>query len=106
MPFPRLVAILGVLCALPGTILMAATVTTSTLTGPGSISEAVGLVNSNPGVDTIGFEIPGEGPHRIVLDHNLFTGAAGVLHFTEGVILDGRTQPGYSGEPLVVFEGV
>jgi hypothetical protein len=70
-------------------------VTTSASSGPGSLSQAISDANANPGHDTINFAI-GTGMAVIPIT---------ALGITEEVTIDGRTQPGYSGDPLIVLDG-
>lgn len=62
-----------------------------------SLPEAVRASNVREGVQTIGFNIPGGGIHRI------FQGLT--LDLRESTVIDGTTQPGYSGTPLIVLDG-
>lgn len=76
-----------------------ATVVTNTNdSGPGSLRDAVIASNLAPGVQTISFNIPGVGPYRIDLSTDL-------PDITDKVILNGTTQPGYSGAPLIEIRG-
>ncbi|MEG3909041.1 DUF4347 domain-containing protein, partial [Microcoleus sp. w2-18aC6] len=73
---------------------------TDTLDGAtGSLRNAIQQANSNPGLDTINFNIPGTGPYTI----NLFGQALPVI--TSPVIIDGKSQPGYAGKPLIELKG-
>ncbi|MBI4218654.1 MAG: right-handed parallel beta-helix repeat-containing protein, partial [Chloroflexi bacterium] len=63
-----------------------------------SLPEAIQASNSRDGVQTIGFNIPGGGIHRIL--------PQGALQpIMDSVVIDGTTQPGYSGKPLIVLDG-
>ncbi len=64
---------------------------------PGSLRQAILDANSNPGADTITFSI-GSGPATIKPDKVLPT-------LTDAVTIDGTTQPGYGGTPLIDLEG-
>ena len=93
----------------------AATITVDTTDGgttPGngcSLSEAITAANGNgPSdqcsagssvtTDTIGFNIPGDGPHTITPNPSLpLVGG--------DVIIDGTTEPGYVGTPLIELNG-
>ena len=71
------------------------TVTSTADSGPGTLHQA--LIDSNESVgvlDTIAFGIPGAGIHTIVVSTDLPTA-------TDPVIIDGATQPGYAGSPLI-----
>ncbi|MEG4104771.1 DUF4347 domain-containing protein, partial [Microcoleus sp. S13_C5] len=67
--------------------------------GDGSLRSAINKANSNPGLDTINFNIPGTGPYTI----NLFGQALPVI--TSPVIIDGKSQPGYAGKPIIELKG-
>ena len=70
------------------------TVTNTNDTGAGSLREA--MTNAKSG-DRIEFAIPGSGPHVI----QPLTSLPAVT----GVVIDGRTQPGYAGTPRVTIDG-
>lgn len=72
------------------------TVTTTAPSGPGSLRAALDCANTNPGPDTIRFNIPGPGPHTILLDGSplFFTG--------DNTVLDASTQPGWYLGNIVV----
>lgn len=69
-------------------------VTNTNDAGPGSLRQAIADTNANLGLDTITFNIPGGGVQDIVLTSPLPAIASPVL-------IDGWTQPGWSGAPLV-----
>jgi len=64
------------------------TVTTTADSGAGSLRQAVLDANSNPGIDTIAFNIPGSGVQTITF--------ASEIDVTDPVVIDGYTQPGSS----------
>lgn len=66
--------------------------------GPGSLRQAILDANSIPGRDTISFNIPGQGVQTISLTFALPT-------ITDPVIIDGATQPGFSGTPIIELNG-
>ena len=73
-------------------------VTNTSDTGTGSLRAALEYANATAGVQTISFNIPGAGVHIIQ--------PATPLPFISGaVIIDGTTQPGYGGTPLVEING-
>ena len=74
------------------------TVTNANDFGDGSLRAAVSNANTIAGVDLINFDIPGAGPFTINLASNLQS-------ILEPVIIDGTTQPGYAGRPLVELDG-
>ena len=67
-------------------------------TGPGSLRNALTKANQTAGSQTISFNIPGSNPHSIVP-------ATPLPSITDTVILDGTTQPGYSGSPVIELNG-
>jgi hypothetical protein len=65
--------------------------------GPGSLRQAITDANNNPGLDTITFSI-GSGPKTIKPAQVLPT-------LIDPVIIDGTTQPGFSGAPIIELNG-
>ena len=63
-----------------------------------SLREAINRANTTAGADTITFDIGGGGTQTINVNTNL-------PPITEAVTIDGTTQPGYDGVPLVVVDG-
>ena len=74
-------------------------VTNTNDNGTGSLRRAIDSANTNPGLDVITFNIPGGGPQTISLLSALPT-------ITGPVILDGWTQPGFSGTPIIEVSGL
>jgi hypothetical protein len=69
-------------------------------TTPGSqctLRAAIMQANASPGLDTIAFAI-GTGPKTI-------TPASGLPSITEATIIDGTTQPGFAGTPIIELNG-
>ena len=66
--------------------------------GAGSLREAILNANSTFGPDLIVFNIPGAGVRVINLQTAL-------PEITESVVIDGSTQPGYAGAPLIELNG-
>lgn len=66
--------------------------------GPGSLHESIINANSTPGTDKIVFNIPGLGVQVINLETPL-------PQITDSLIIDGTTQPGYVGAPLIELNG-
>lgn len=62
-----------------------------------TLREAINAANANPGADTIAFGI-GSGPQTIAL-------ATDLPIITDPVTIDGSTQPGPSGPPIVELDG-
>ncbi len=66
--------------------------------GSGSLRQAILDANLNPGVDTITFDITTPS-----IEIRPFTALPPI---TDPVIIDGTTQPGYAGTPLISISGV
>jgi Calx-beta domain/Carboxypeptidase regulatory-like domain/Beta-propeller repeat len=66
--------------------------------GSGSLRDAIINANATPGTDTITFNIPGPGVKTINLVISL-------PDITDRVVIDGTTQPGYAGTPLIELNG-
>ncbi|MEG4317899.1 MULTISPECIES: DUF4347 domain-containing protein, partial [unclassified Microcoleus] len=79
-------------------VLATYTVTNTDNSSTGSLRDAIDKANSNPGLDTINFNIPGTGPHTITLQSVLPI-------ITSPVIIDGKSQPGYAGKPIIELNG-
>jgi titin len=94
------VLLLSLFAWLPSAPLPAATFTvTSTADfGEGSLRSAITNANFYPGPDRIVFNIPGAGVHTINV-------ATALPSLSEPVIIDGSTQPGYAGQPLIELNG-
>jgi CSLREA domain-containing protein len=73
-------------------------VTNTNDSGPGSLRQAILDTNTVAGLETIVFDIPGAGVKTI----NLLTPLPTI---TDPVIIDGRTQPGFAGLPLIELNG-
>lgn len=69
------------------------TVTNTNENGSGSLTQALLDANNSPGMDQVIFNLPGAGPHSISLFVAMFA--------SEALILDGTTQPGYNGSPVI-----
>jgi hypothetical protein len=74
------------------------TVTNTNDSGNGSLRQAILDANANTGADMIRFDIPGSGTRRIAPTSALPT-------ITDEVTLDGSTQAGYQGSPVVEIFG-
>jgi parallel beta-helix repeat protein len=72
------------------------TVTNTNDSGGGSLRQAILDANTAAGPDTIDFNIPGSPPF-VILPLSILPPLAG------GTTLDGTTQPGYAGTPLIVL---
>ena len=73
-------------------------VTNTSASGPGSLQQAILDANAASGLDTITFQIPGAGVHTI-------TPANALPSITDPVVIDGTTQPGFAGTPLIEVNG-
>jgi len=83
---------------------LSSVVTNTSETGVGSLRAAMHYVSDNPGT-TITFNIPTSDPNYA---NGVFTiRPTGYLAplVIDGAIIDGTTQPGYAGNPLIVLEG-
>ena len=78
----------------------ASTVVTNTAdSGPGSLRQAIINANANQGVDTISFLIgPGPGARTI-------SPLSALPVITDPVVIDGTTQPGFAGTPIIELDG-
>jgi photosystem II stability/assembly factor-like uncharacterized protein len=74
------------------------TVTSAADSGPGSLRDMIQMANAQAGLDTIQFNIPGRGAHTIAL-------ASALPVITDPVKIDGTTQPGFDGAPIVQLDG-
>jgi hypothetical protein len=63
-----------------------------------TLRAAIEEANAMPGKPTIHFDIPGSGPHTIVLDSALPT-------ITHPVTIDGTTESHYAGTPIIELDG-
>jgi hypothetical protein len=73
-------------------------VTNTNDSGAGSLRQAITDANANPGADSISFSIAGSGVQTINLTSALPT-------ITGALTIDGTTQSGYSGTPLIELNG-
>jgi len=83
---------------------LSSVVTNTSETGVGSLRAAMHFVSDNPAA-TITFNIPTSDPN---FANGVFTiRPTGYLAplVIDGAIIDGTTQPGYAGNPLIVLEG-
>jgi len=76
-------------------------VTNTADSGAGSLRQAILNANATTSADSVIFNIPGAGLHTISLASALpaLTAAGGAIY------IDGSTQPGYNGVPLVEVDG-
>jgi uncharacterized repeat protein (TIGR01451 family) len=65
--------------------------------GPNTLRQAIVDSNANPGSNAISFQIVGAGVQTIDL--------LSTLTITSPVVIDGTTQPGYAGSPLIALDG-
>ena len=71
------------------------TVTNTSDSGAGSLRQAILDVDAGTGGDTIEFNIPGGGPYVITPQ------APGLPALLKAATVDGTTQPGYAGTPII-----
>ncbi|MEG4971914.1 DUF4347 domain-containing protein, partial [Microcoleus sp. K4-B3] len=74
------------------------TVTNTADAGPGSLRNAITQANALAGADIINFNIPAAGVQTIALLTSLPI-------ITEAVSIDGTSQPGFAGTPLIQLDG-
>ncbi len=74
------------------------TVTNTNDSGPGSLRQAIIDANNTPGADTITFNIPPAGQKTI-------TPLSPLPTITGAVTIDGTTQPGFAGNPIIELNG-
>ena len=65
--------------------------------GPGSLRAAIEYANATPGVQTITFDIDGAGPGSPAV----ITPATPLPALAEAVVIDGTSQSGWDGKPVV-----
>ena len=97
----RIWPILSILCWVTvslDTVAATFTVINSIDSGAGSLRQAVFDANASPGPDIIQFSISPPGPQTIVL-------VAEGLAITDPVTIDGATQPGFAGKPIITLVG-
>ena len=63
-----------------------------------ALEETNALANDPAGPDEIRFDIPGAGPHTTQLQ-------SGLPDVTDPVVIDGSTEPDFSGDPVVAIDG-
>jgi hypothetical protein len=80
------------------TLLSALKVSSIDDSGYGSLRWAIEQAEADPGSDEIAFAIPGAGVHTI-------TPVTPLPAITGAVLIDGTTQPGYAGKPLIEISG-
>ncbi|MBM2841811.1 MAG: hypothetical protein HW412_2339, partial [Bacteroidetes bacterium] len=73
------------------------TVTTTNDTGAGSLRKAITDANASPGLDRINFAI---GSGSVVIYPK-----SPLPQMNSPVIIDGTSQPGYAGVPLIAIDG-
>lgn len=74
------------------------TVVDSGEAGPGTLRQAILDANATPGTDSIAFNLPGSAPFSIQPLSQL-------PDVTDPVLIDGTTQPGFAGTPVIELNG-
>lgn len=96
-----------ILLVIPVGPLVAATYTVTNTSGnenqQGSLPWALFQAYWSSGNDRIVFNIPGSGPH-VITSTSPYALAVGDVS-SGNMVIDGTTQPGYSGRPLIVLNG-
>ncbi len=64
----------------------------------GTLRSIIGQVNSDTTPDTIDFDLPGTAPYVI-------QPTSALPEITNSVLIDGTSQPGYAGQPIVELNG-
>ncbi len=99
---PRVIAASAIfLAGLAGAQYSSATVYVVSSTadgGAGALRSQIVGANLNPGADQITFAIPGTGPHTIHL-------LSPLPDITDTLEIDGTTQPGFAGSPVIELDG-
>jgi titin len=70
-------------------------VTSTADAGPGTLRQAIVDANSHPGADAVRFNLPGPGLQTIAIT------SAALPAVSQTVVINGRSQPGFAGTPLV-----
>ncbi len=83
--------------AVPPSQVLVFTVTTAADSGPGSLRAAIDSSNSHTGQNIIRFDLPDS--NRVIEP------LSPLPDITEPVIIDGTSQPGYAGLPLIEING-
>jgi hypothetical protein len=73
-------------------------VTNTNDSGPGSLRQAILNANAASVLSTLNFAIPGAGAHTI-------SPVSALPAITAPTVIDGTSQPGYAGSPLIVLSG-
>ncbi len=73
-------------------------VTNTNDSGVGSLRQAILDSNTSPDLNTIVFNIPGAGSHSIDL-------LSALPNITDTVVIDGWSQPGFAGTPMIELNG-
>jgi len=83
---------------IPYRLVVTTNVTTTADNGPGSLRQALLDANDSPGENLVLFNISGPGPYVINLESPL-------PEITSPVIINGWSQPGFAGLPLITVTG-
>ncbi len=74
-------------------------VTNTNDSGSGSLRQAITDANALPGADTINFDIAGSGVRTIAP-------LSGLPWISDAITIDGTSQAGFSGSPLIELNGI
>jgi hypothetical protein len=98
MRIPLLISVLFFTLLSQRSLAATFTVTNTNDTGTGSLRQAITDANADAVADTISFNIPSSGVHTI-------TPASLLPLVTNPLTIDGATQPGFGGTPLIEIAG-
>src|SRR5262245_3617239 len=68
----------------------------------GTLRQAIIDANNNPGADRIVFDIQPPGPHTITILPSITLPVLGLI---DPATIDGTTQPGFAGKPIIELDG-
>src|SRR5438045_5667219 len=94
----RLLVALAVTIVGPAAFADTFPVTNTNDSGAGSLRQAITDANNHSGADVISFSIAGAGVHTI-------TPGTQLPNITSPVTIDGSTEPGFAGMPLIEISG-
>jgi hypothetical protein len=89
------VVVVGIAAGFSAASAAAYSVTNPADAGPGTLRQAILAANAHPGADTVRFNLPGSGVRTIAIT------STPLPTVSEQLVIDGRSQPGFAGSPLV-----